>query len=125
MGLPASGRRMAGWSPRRGSRRRSAPAAPRCASPAPGPRRPGSRRARAPTAGLAEAGPPGGGWGVAVVATARRERDRELRARWHTGLGVLLAGGLVLAFGGAALRRQRRELELARELAISALQRQR
>ena len=37
----------------------------------------------------------------------------------------LLASGLVLAFGGTALRRQRKELELERELAVAEVQRER
>jgi len=63
-----------------------------------------------------------GRWGVAVVANAQRLRDRERRARWRLALAVLLAGGLVLSFGGKALRRQRKELELERELAIAELE---
>ncbi len=35
--------------------------------------------------------------------------------------GVVLAGGLVLAFGGYALHAQRKELELVRELAVAEL----
>ena len=66
-----------------------------------------------------------GRWGVAVVATARRERDRELRAKWRLGLAVMVASGLVLAFGGLALREQRRELELARDLAVAKIEDQR
>jgi signal transduction histidine kinase len=57
-----------------------------------------------------------GRWGVAVVATAQRERDRQRRAEWRLVLGVSVAAALVLAFGGLALRTQRKELELAREL---------
>ena len=64
-------------------------------------------------------------WGVAVVATARRERDRELRAERRLVLGVVVASGLVLAFGGLALRKQRRQLELARELAVAAIRQER
>ncbi len=38
-------------------------------------------------------------------------------------LSVLVTSGLVLAFGGVALRKQRKELELSRELAIAEIQR--
>jgi two-component system NtrC family sensor kinase len=64
-----------------------------------------------------------GRWGVVVVASAARERDREKRAVWRLVLGVIVASGLVLAFGGVALRNQRRELDLARELAIANVRR--
>lgn len=66
-----------------------------------------------------------GHWGVIAVASAARERDREKRAIWRLVSGVLVASGLVLAFGGAALRRQRKELELQRELAVTEVQRER
>ncbi len=66
-----------------------------------------------------------GHWGVISVASAARERDREKRAMWRLVLGVLVASGLVLVFGGAALRRQRRTLELQRELAVANVQRER
>ena len=66
-----------------------------------------------------------GHWGVVAVASAARERDREKRAMWRLVLGVLLASGLVLVFGGAALRRQRKGLELQRELAVANVQRER
>ena len=66
-----------------------------------------------------------GRWGVATVATAERERDREVRAQWRFVLGVLLASGLVLAFGGVAVSKQRKHLELARELAVAEVQRHR
>lgn len=74
--------------------------------------------------GTIDAGP-AGRWSVAVVSSAERVRDRELRATWRLTLGVLVAAGLVLAFGTAALRRQRRGLLLSRELALSALARER
>ena len=64
-----------------------------------------------------------GRWGVAVVASAARERDREKRALGRLVLSVLVTSGLVLAFGGVALRKQRKELELSRELAIAEIQR--
>ncbi len=66
-----------------------------------------------------------GGWAVAVVATARAERDREVRAQWRLVLGVLVASGLVLAFGGYAMQKQRKELELAHRLAITEVQNER
>ncbi len=62
-------------------------------------------------------------WAVVAVASAARERDRERRAQHRLVLGVIVAAGLVVAFGGAALRRQRKELELAGELAVAEVQR--
>jgi signal transduction histidine kinase len=64
-------------------------------------------------------------WSVVTVASAARERDREKRAVWRLVLGVLVASDLVFAFGGAALRRQRKQLELQRELAVAEAQRER
>jgi signal transduction histidine kinase len=64
-----------------------------------------------------------GRWGVVAVASAARERDREKRALWRLVLSVLVTSSLVLAFGGVALRNQRRELELSRQLAIAKVQR--
>ena len=66
--------------------------------------------------------PPLGTWGIAVVASAQRERDREQRARRRLVLGVVVASGLVFAFGGFALRKQRKELELERELAVAEVE---
>lgn len=80
--------------------------------------------ARTAMAGLAQVDVDGlGRWGVAVVASAARERDREKRALWRLVLGVLVASGLVLVFGGVALQNQRKELQLARELAMARVQR--
>jgi two-component system NtrC family sensor kinase len=80
--------------------------------------------ARTAMAGLAQIDTESlGRWGVVVVASAARERDREKRALWRLVLGVLVASGLVLVFGGVALRNQRGELQLARELAMAQLQR--
>jgi two-component system NtrC family sensor kinase len=64
-----------------------------------------------------------GAWDIIAVATAARERDRELWARRRSTLSVFTAAGLVLAFGGLAMRNQRKELVLERELALEALRR--
>jgi two-component system, NtrC family, sensor kinase len=61
-------------------------------------------------------------WDIVAVASAERERDRELWARRRLVLSVLTAAGLVLSFGVWAMRRQRKELLLERELAISGIQ---
>jgi two-component system NtrC family sensor kinase len=66
-----------------------------------------------------------GRWGIAVVASAVRERDRETRAGLRLALGVLIAAGLVIGFGSVALRRQHGELVLERELAVAELARER
>lgn len=66
-----------------------------------------------------------GSWRIVSVATARRERDREVRALWRLVLGVAVASGLVLAFGGVALLNQRKELVLQREVAVLAVQSER
>jgi signal transduction histidine kinase len=81
---------------------------------------------RTAMAGLATLDVDGGRpWGVAVIATARRERDRERRAQYRFLLGVGVASGLVLLFGGVALRKQRKQLELERELAVAEVSRSR
>jgi len=66
-----------------------------------------------------------GRWGVVAVATAARQRDRETRAFWRLVLGVGVATGLVLAFGGIALHNQRRELEAQQKLAVADAERER
>jgi two-component system NtrC family sensor kinase len=60
------------------------------------------------------------GWTIAVAATALRERDRELWAQKRLVLSVLAPTGLLLLLGGIALRNQRKELDLNRELAVAA-----
>jgi two-component system NtrC family sensor kinase len=57
-------------------------------------------------------------WGVAIITTAARERDRERRAAARVVLSFLVSSGLVLALGTLALRKQRRELAMAGELAV-------
>ncbi|HEX3905701.1 MAG TPA: ATP-binding protein [Polyangia bacterium] len=74
-------------------------------------------------AGLARVdGGRSGVWEVAAVASAQRQRDRERAASRRLVGSVAAAAVLVLAFGGFAMRRQRKELLLARELAVAALQ---
>ena len=81
---------------------------------------------RTALAGLARVdGVPGGPWEIVAVASAERERDREVWARRRLVLSVLTAAGLVLVFGGLAMRKQRKELVLERELAIAGLQQSR
>jgi len=67
----------------------------------------------------------GGPWQIVAVASAERERDREVWARRRLVLSVLTAAGLVLVFGGLAMRKQRKELVLERELALAGLQQSR
>jgi two-component system NtrC family sensor kinase len=64
-----------------------------------------------------------GAWDIVAVATAQRQRDRAFWARRRSILSVFTAAGLVLAFGGLAMRNQRKELVLERELAIEAVRR--
>ena len=66
-----------------------------------------------------------GVWDIVVIASAKRERDREDWAHRRLVLSVVTAGGLVLALGGVAMRTQRKELVLSRELAVATLQRSR
>jgi len=81
---------------------------------------------RTSLAGLARVdGVPGGPWQIVAVASAERERDREIWARRRLVLSVLTAAGLVLVFGGLVMRQQRKELVLERELAIAGLQQSR
>jgi signal transduction histidine kinase len=55
---------------------------------------------------------------------ARRPRDRERRSRRRVILAVALAGALVVGFGGLALREQKNELLLARELELASVRQQ-
>jgi len=66
-----------------------------------------------------------GRWGIAVVASALRERDREVFAQLRLALSVVVASGLVLAFGGIALRNQRERMLLSQELAVASVQSER
>jgi two-component system NtrC family sensor kinase len=80
--------------------------------------------ARTAMAGLTTLDNGGEQWGVVVLATAERERDREVFAQWRLVLSVVVASGLVLAFGGLALRTQRKQMSLAYELEVASVQSQ-
>ena len=56
---------------------------------------------------------------IAIVSTAADQRDRDLAAQERLVGSILLAAGLVSAFGGLALVRQRSQMMLERELAVS------
>jgi signal transduction histidine kinase len=82
--------------------------------------------ARTALAGISRVdGGAAGSWDVIAVATAQRERDRQVSAHRRLVLSVFLAAGLVLAFGGAARRTQRKELVLERELAVQDVRQRR
>jgi signal transduction histidine kinase len=59
------------------------------------------------------------GAAIAIVSTAADQRDRDLAGQERLVGSILLAVGLVSAFGGLALVRQRSQLMLERELAVS------
>jgi two-component system NtrC family sensor kinase len=74
-------------------------------------------------AGLARIDAGGAGsWEIAAIASAQRQRDRERAASRRLVGSVSVAAVLVLAFGGFAMRQQRKELLLERELAVASLQ---
>jgi two-component system, NtrC family, sensor kinase len=78
--------------------------------------------ARAAVAGIARVDRTSGGtWDIITVASAEHERDRETWARRRLVLSVLAAAALVVLFGGLAMRNQRKELVLERELAVAAV----
>lgn len=60
-----------------------------------------------------------GKWQVAILATALRVRDREARAMWRLVLGFTLSSAVIAGFGLLAQRKQKREIELARSLAVA------
>jgi signal transduction histidine kinase len=62
---------------------------------------------------------------VVVLATAERLRSREQHESWRLGVTVVVVTALVALFGGLARRRQRRQLDLERRIAISTLERER
>ena len=78
---------------------------------------------RTAIAGIAEVDRPEGHWGLVVVSSAHRERDREERGLWRVGLGFFIASGIVVTFGTFAFRTQRKELELGQRLAVAQIER--
>lgn len=64
-------------------------------------------------------------WGVAVLASGERLRERERHAQLRFLLGFVLVTVIVSGFGGMAIRQQRHKLGVARALEISALERDR
>jgi signal transduction histidine kinase len=56
---------------------------------------------------------------IAIAATAADQRDRDRAGQERLVGSILLAVGLVSAFGGFALSRQRAQLSLERELAVA------
>ncbi len=60
---------------------------------------------------------------LAIAATAERQRDRDRAGMRRTMLALVLATGLVTAFGGLALARQRAQLGLARDAELERLSR--
>jgi len=78
--------------------------------------------ARTAIAGIAYPADPRG-VDIVAVSSAEHLRDRQAWARRRLLLSVAAAAGLVLLFGGVALRMQRKELLLEGELAVAALQR--
>ncbi|CAN5916509.1 hypothetical protein BH11MYX4_BH11MYX4_21960 [soil metagenome] len=79
---------------------------------------------RMAVAGLTRVGERGA-WSIVVLASAERMRNREQHEGWRLGLTIVVVTLLVAGFGGLAQRRQRHELELQRQVAVSTLQRER
>jgi signal transduction histidine kinase len=82
-------------------------------------------RSRAPRIGLPERTAMVGlartdtGATIAIASSAADPRDRDAAGQQRLLGSILLAVGLVSAFGGLALSRQRRQLVLERELAVA------
>jgi two-component system NtrC family sensor kinase len=82
--------------------------------------------ARSAVAGLARVDWPGKpGAALAVLGSAGPERDRGTHDEWRLVITVTLVALLILGLGAGALLRQRRELEMARQLAIHETEHQR
>ena len=66
-----------------------------------------------------------GDWIVAVASSAEGQRDRDREGRSRVLLSIVLAAAVVSAFGALVWKKQRKELELARELAVAHIARSR
>lgn len=75
--------------------------------------------------GLARIEGPGGAWGIVVLGSAERIRNRQEQEGLRLGSTILVVSALVAAFSGLARRRQRRQLELERQVAVNRLERER
>ena len=69
--------------------------------------------------------PQHGNWGLVVLASAQRLRDRQILEERRLAVTVLVVTAVVGAFGILARRRQRHELELERRIVVSTLERER
>lgn len=58
-------------------------------------------------------------WGVVVVASAIRMRERQEATAWRLGFTTVFAAGVVAAIGAYARRRMQRAFELERDLALA------
>ncbi len=81
---------------------------------------------RKAVAGLARVAARGRGpWGIVVLASAERMRDRETLDDWRLGVTVVISTAVVAALGGIARRRLRSALALERAVAVSTALRER
>lgn len=67
----------------------------------------------------------GGDWAVVVLASGERLRARERYAQLRFLLSLTGVTGIILAFGGVAIRQRQRQLAAARALELSRLERER
>jgi two-component system, NtrC family, sensor kinase len=66
-----------------------------------------------------------GPWGIVVLASVERLRDRQKSDDWRLVSTVVIATAIVAALGGIARRRMRRALDLERAVAVSQAARER
>jgi len=66
-----------------------------------------------------------GPWGIVVLTSAGRMRDRERMDNWRLGITVVITTAVVAALGGIARRRLRNALALEQAVAVSTALRER